>query len=62
MLKNVITIIIITVAECISDCGIGFLFAPTFHPAAKVVAPIRKILGVVVVVVLLLLLLLLSLF
>eukprot|EP00597_Dinobryon_sp_UTEXLB2267_P018735 CAMPEP_0201111956 /NCGR_PEP_ID=MMETSP0812-20130820/76939_1 /ASSEMBLY_ACC=CAM_ASM_000668 /TAXON_ID=98059 /ORGANISM="Dinobryon sp., Strain UTEXLB2267" /LENGTH=367 /DNA_ID=CAMNT_0047375173 /DNA_START=49 /DNA_END=1152 /DNA_ORIENTATION=- len=36
----------IQVAACIQQCGLGFLFAPVFHPAAKVVAPIRKALGV----------------
>jgi len=32
--------------KCIAECGIGFLFAPVFHPATKIVAPIRKSLGV----------------
>jgi anthranilate phosphoribosyltransferase len=30
----------------IEEVGIGFLFAPTFHPAMKTVAPIRKELGI----------------
>ena len=32
--------------KLISSIGIGFMFAPNFHPAMKVVAPIRKELGV----------------
>lgn len=35
------------VAErCLQEAGFGFMFAPRFHPAMKVVAPIRKALGV----------------
>lgn len=34
------------VAKTIDDCGIGFMFAPTHHPAMKAVAPVRKQLGV----------------
>jgi anthranilate phosphoribosyltransferase len=34
------------VARCIDDCGIGFMFAPLHHPAMKVVAPVRKEMGV----------------
>jgi len=34
------------IAQCIEDAGIGFMFAPTFHPAMKVVRPVRKALGV----------------
>lgn len=34
------------VAKCIEDVGLGFMFAPTFHPAMKVVRPVRKALGV----------------
>jgi anthranilate phosphoribosyltransferase len=34
------------VAACIDQVGIGFLFAPTFHPAMKHAAPIRRELGV----------------
>ena len=30
------------VAECIKRAGIGFMFAPLFHPAMKFVQPIRK--------------------
>ncbi len=33
------------VARCIDDIGIGFIFAPLFHPAMKQVASIRKELG-----------------
>lgn len=34
------------VAECIEECGIGFLFAQKHHAAMKHVAPVRKELGV----------------
>ncbi|MFC0676845.1 anthranilate phosphoribosyltransferase [Lysobacter korlensis] len=34
------------VSECISRCGIGFMFAPVHHPAMKVVAPVRREMGV----------------
>jgi anthranilate phosphoribosyltransferase len=34
------------VAECIAETGIGFMFAPNHHPAMKVVAPVRKEMGV----------------
>ncbi|HEY3324725.1 MAG TPA: anthranilate phosphoribosyltransferase [Planctomycetota bacterium] len=34
------------VERCISEAGIGFLFAPAHHPAMKHVAPVRKELGV----------------
>jgi anthranilate phosphoribosyltransferase len=34
------------VAECIRQCGIGFLFAPRHHAAMRHVAPVRKELGV----------------
>jgi anthranilate phosphoribosyltransferase len=34
-----------TVAECIRQAHIGFMFAPMFHPAMKYVQPIRKSLG-----------------
>jgi anthranilate phosphoribosyltransferase len=34
------------VAACIEQCGIGFMFAPMHHPAMKVVAPVRKEMGV----------------
>ncbi|MEM2963705.1 MAG: anthranilate phosphoribosyltransferase [Candidatus Anstonellales archaeon] len=33
------------VEECISKIGVGFMFAPFFHPAMKNVMPIRKELG-----------------
>ncbi len=32
--------------ECLEKLGIAFLFAPTFHPAMKHAAPVRKELGV----------------
>jgi anthranilate phosphoribosyltransferase len=34
------------VAECVAATGIGFMFAPTHHPAMKNIAPVRKELGV----------------
>ena len=34
------------VARCFAQTGIGFMFAPNHHPAMKVVAPVRKELGV----------------
>lgn len=33
------------VAECVRRIGIGFAFAPKFHPAMKFAAPVRKSLG-----------------
>ncbi|MGH8157085.1 MAG: anthranilate phosphoribosyltransferase [Rhodanobacter sp.] len=34
------------VVECMAETGIGFMFAPNHHPAMKVVAPVRKEMGV----------------
>ncbi|HJU08762.1 MAG TPA: anthranilate phosphoribosyltransferase [Rhodanobacteraceae bacterium] len=34
------------VARCVEGCGIGFMFAPNFHPAMKAVAAIRREMGV----------------
>ncbi|MDC8010942.1 anthranilate phosphoribosyltransferase [Tahibacter soli] len=34
------------VAACLADTRIGFMFAPNHHPAMKVVAPVRKEMGV----------------
>ena len=34
------------VAACLDETGIGFMFAPNHHPAMKVVAPVRRELGV----------------
>jgi len=34
------------VAQCIERCGIGFMFAPIHHPAMKLVAPVRREMGV----------------
>ena len=34
------------VARCIDEVGIGFMFAPRFHPAMKHAAPVRRELGV----------------
>jgi anthranilate phosphoribosyltransferase len=33
------------IAACIDQAGVGFMFAPMFHPAMKFVQPIRKALG-----------------
>lgn len=34
------------VARCVDEVGIGFAFAPVFHPAMRFVAPVRSALGV----------------
>src|SRR5690606_7900946 len=34
------------VAACLAETGIGFMCAPTHHPAMKAVAPVRKEMGV----------------
>ncbi len=34
------------VARCVEEVGIGFAFAPIFHPAMAVVAPVRRTLGI----------------
>jgi anthranilate phosphoribosyltransferase len=34
------------VASCIDDAGIGFMFAPAFHPAMARVMPVRRALGI----------------
>jgi anthranilate phosphoribosyltransferase len=34
------------VSACIEETGIGFMFAPMHHPAMKVVAPVRREMGV----------------
>ncbi len=33
------------VARCIRETGFGFMFAPTYHPAMKFVAPVRREIG-----------------
>lgn len=35
-----------TVARCVSEAGIGFCFAPTFHPAFRFAGPPRREIGV----------------
>ncbi|MCZ6534837.1 MAG: anthranilate phosphoribosyltransferase [Chloroflexi bacterium] len=34
------------VKQCIDEVGIGFMYAPTFHPAMKYAAPVRRELGI----------------
>ncbi len=34
------------VARCLEETGIGFMYAPNHHPAMKVVAPVRREMGV----------------
>ncbi len=34
------------VARCLEQTGLGFMYAPNHHPAMKVVAPVRKEMGV----------------
>ena len=34
------------VARCVEDVGMGFMFAPRYHPSMKAVAPVRKALKV----------------
>jgi anthranilate phosphoribosyltransferase len=34
------------VAECIEKVGIGFMFAPVYHPAMKYAAPVRREMGI----------------
>ena len=34
------------VKRCIEEVGIGFMFAPTFHPAMRHAAPVRRELGI----------------
>lgn len=36
----------VAVAQCVDNLGIGFCFAPIFHPAMRFAAPARKELGV----------------
>lgn len=35
-----------SVMRCVEEAGFGFCFAPAFHPALAVVAPVRRALGV----------------
>jgi len=34
------------VAECVEKTGVGFMYAPAYHPAMKYAAPVRKELGI----------------
>jgi anthranilate phosphoribosyltransferase len=35
-----------SVAKCVAEAGVGFMFAPAFHPAMKHAAPVRKEIGI----------------
>lgn len=35
-----------SIARCIAEVGVGFMFAPNHHPAMKNVAPVRRELGI----------------
>ena len=32
--------------KCVEEVGIGFMMSPKYHPAMKIVAPVRKRLGI----------------
>ncbi len=34
------------VERCINECGIGFMFAPAFHPSMRHAAPVRREIGI----------------
>lgn len=34
------------ITQCVSNCGVAFMFAPVNHPAMRFVAPVRKRLGI----------------
>ncbi len=34
------------IAQCLSETGVGFMFAPNHHPAMKNVAPVRREMGI----------------
>ncbi len=34
------------VKACIKEAGVGFMFAPTYHPAMRAVVPVRRALKV----------------
>ncbi|NCA14967.1 MAG: anthranilate phosphoribosyltransferase, partial [Proteobacteria bacterium] len=34
------------VARCIDEAGVGFMFAPSFHPAMRFAAPLRREVGI----------------
>lgn len=35
-----------SVVRCVREAGVGFMFSPRFHPAMRIVRPIRKALGI----------------
>jgi anthranilate phosphoribosyltransferase len=35
-----------SVTKCVEEVGIGFMFAPAYHPAMKYAAPVRKEIGI----------------
>ena len=37
------------VKKCVEEVGIGFMMSPKYHPAMKIVAPVRKRLGIKIV-------------
>ena len=45
-LDAVIDLSPLLVAQCLQETGIGFMFAPNHHPAMKIVAPVRREMGV----------------
>ena len=36
----------VQIAQCLRECGVGFMFAPNHHPAMKNVAPVRREMGI----------------
>src|SRR5438045_4470892 len=36
----------VVVERCVAEAGIGFFFAPTFHPSMRHAAPVRRELGI----------------
>ena len=36
----------VSVAQCINEVGVGFMFAPAFHPAMRHAGPVRREIGI----------------
>ena len=36
----------VAVAQCINEVGVGFMFAPAFHPAMRHAGPVRREIGI----------------